>query len=314
MTSAAPSKATKSNRRKPSVKAAVDDALAFLPTLEQLPATLPKNGITARVHRSMLQVDPLNPRSIDPYAADGLRDSVTRTGGLVDDPIWNRRTGHIVGGHQRLNAEDKRRGTQDYYLSVKVVDWDLKTQREVNVALNNPTIQGQYDVDLLEQLIRDSEAPIDIGAAAFDLPSLEALFLDAGKDLPDALFPSDSPEASAAVQEAAEAVAATLDEADAAKRSEAEAAKIQRLKDDKAKSLAKSAFKAQGNFFFTVVFPTDELREQFVVGIGVDPAAEHIDGMKLAELCGIELDMTAYRKGRKAEQEEQATSSGDESE
>ena len=48
---------------------------------------------------SDLSPAPYNPRTITADALDGLRHSVERFG-LVEPVIWNRQTGHVVGGHQ----------------------------------------------------------------------------------------------------------------------------------------------------------------------------------------------------------------------
>jgi len=44
---------------------------------------------------------PYNPRNISSEALSGLQASVDRFG-LVKPVVWNRRSGHVVGGHQRL--------------------------------------------------------------------------------------------------------------------------------------------------------------------------------------------------------------------
>jgi hypothetical protein len=52
---------------------------------------------------SALKPAPYNPRTITPKAAKGLRASLKRFG-LVQPIVWNRRSKHVVGGHQRLDA------------------------------------------------------------------------------------------------------------------------------------------------------------------------------------------------------------------
>ena len=55
------------------------------------------NLITKRIDE--LDPAPFNPRTISSEALDGLYHSVERFG-LVELIVWNRRTGHVVGGHQ----------------------------------------------------------------------------------------------------------------------------------------------------------------------------------------------------------------------
>jgi hypothetical protein len=42
-----------------------------------------------------------NPRTISDRAMEGLRNSIERFG-IVQSVVWNKRTGRVVGGHQRL--------------------------------------------------------------------------------------------------------------------------------------------------------------------------------------------------------------------
>jgi hypothetical protein len=53
---------------------------------------------------------PYNPRTISSEALAGLRGSVERFG-LVEPVVWNRRTGRVVGGHQRLKVLQVSRRT-----------------------------------------------------------------------------------------------------------------------------------------------------------------------------------------------------------
>lgn len=46
---------------------------------------------------------PYNPRTISEAALKGLRGSVERFG-MVEPVVWNKQTGNIVGGHQRVKV------------------------------------------------------------------------------------------------------------------------------------------------------------------------------------------------------------------
>lgn len=94
-----------------------------------------------------------NPRRISKKALEGLRASVERFG-LVQPVIVNDRTGHIVGGHQRLKVLlDLGEKTTD----VVVVDLPESEERALNVALNNPHTSGEFD-DTLAALLGDIKA------------------------------------------------------------------------------------------------------------------------------------------------------------
>lgn len=98
---------------------------------------------------------PYNPRTISPEALAGLRASVERFG-LVEPVVWNRRTGHVVGGHQRLKALQAL-GEAD--TQVVVVDLDEIEEKALNVALNSPAIAGEFTPEL-HALLAEIEAAL----------------------------------------------------------------------------------------------------------------------------------------------------------
>lgn len=86
-----------------------------------------------------------------------LKASITEFG-YVDPVIVNERTGHVVGGHQRLQV------LMDLgYTEVDCVVLDIPDAKEkaLNVALNK--IAGAWDIKLLKDLL------LDIDASGFDL-------------------------------------------------------------------------------------------------------------------------------------------------
>jgi hypothetical protein len=162
-------------KSKSSVAQTVPPPSRQLPRLPQLPASKYQNFQVRRIHRRELKDAPYNPRRIDSYAREKLQKNL-RTVGLLEPPIWNQRTGHIVGGHQRIAALDALEGGDDYYLDVAVTNLDEKTEREQNVALNNSAIQGQWDIPLLAELMKGDG--FDISKAGFDAMDLQVMFDD----------------------------------------------------------------------------------------------------------------------------------------
>lgn len=81
-----------------------------------------------------------NPRRITDEALDGLAASIDRFG-LVEPVVWNRRTGRVVGGHQRLRVLERRGETET---QVVVVDLEETDEKALNLALNNPAIAGEF--------------------------------------------------------------------------------------------------------------------------------------------------------------------------
>lgn len=100
-----------------------------------------------------------NPRMISPEAYAGLKSSIERFG-LVQPIVWNRRTGNVVSGHQRLSVLLEGGETET---DVVVVDLDDVEEKALNVTQNNDNITGSFTEGLDELLAEISEG---IGDAA----------------------------------------------------------------------------------------------------------------------------------------------------
>lgn len=122
-----------------------------------------------------LKPAPYNPRQITPQARDGLRTSIARFG-LVQPIIFNKRSGFIVGGHQRVEALKESGATE---AQVVVVDLNATEERALNITLNNPAVEGEYTPGLQELLsdLRDEMSPVD-----FDELRLKELLQEVSED------------------------------------------------------------------------------------------------------------------------------------
>lgn len=119
------------------------------------------NSEIVEVMRSEIHPAAYNPRFTDDEGKKLLKQSLKRYG-VVGGIVVNRQTGNtVVGGHQKIfildnlhkyNEETKE---NDYGLRVEMVDIDIKTEKELNITLNNPNVGGQWDYDALRQLIPD---------------------------------------------------------------------------------------------------------------------------------------------------------------
>jgi len=122
-----------------------------------------------------------NPRQMSPSAKRRLRTALDNPKiGLVNALIWNRRSGNLVVVHQRIEQLDVLEGHQDYKLTVDMIDVDEVVEKQINVLLNNPAVQGQYDLDMLQDVIgsiAQTEGG-DIHATGFATSDLHALFDD----------------------------------------------------------------------------------------------------------------------------------------
>lgn len=134
-----------------------------------------------------LRSAPFNPRQIDADALVGLEASLESFGD-ISGICWNRRTGHLVAGHQRLAALRQRYGVElrvehqdgeavivtpkGERFPIRVVDWDELTEKAANLAANNRALEGRFTegaLPLLEELGRERPALFDatfLGAIA----------------------------------------------------------------------------------------------------------------------------------------------------
>lgn len=101
--------------------------------------------------------------------------------GYVEPIIWNKRTGVVVGGHQRLKVL-KRLGYTE--VDCVVLDIDEQKEKSLNVALNK--ISGSWDVPLLTALLKDlDENGFDTTLTGFDVTEMSDLFDDQSEIVED---------------------------------------------------------------------------------------------------------------------------------
>lgn len=99
-----------------------------------------------------------NPRVISETALEGLAHSMQRFG-CVEPIIVNVRDGRniLIGGHQRMKVL-RAHGVEECLCVV--VDLDASNERVLNLALNNPEIQGQF-IDAIGDYIENLSASVD---------------------------------------------------------------------------------------------------------------------------------------------------------
>lgn len=114
-----------------------------------------------------------NPRSITPEALDGLKQSI-QDHGLVQAIVANRRTGNIIGGHQRVVAM-KELGVRE--VTVAWVDVEEEREKVLNLTLNNRLIEGDWDLDKLRLVLEELQETMP---EALDLYRLADMGIDLG--------------------------------------------------------------------------------------------------------------------------------------
>ena len=208
------------------------------------------------MRRSQINTAPYNPRIISDQAKKKLGKGIDEWG-LVEPLVWNKRTGVLVSGHQRISKLDSLEGDNDYVLDFSVVDVDEKRERELNVLLNNRNLQGDYDTDLLASLLNDSTG-FDYNAAGLTINDLNILGVSS---MP--LDESEAPEIEDAKEKFQKGLEHTRDErADYEKKN---------AKDDP-------------EFFITTIFRDRATKERFLEKHNLDESTKYLSAEALDAL------------------------------
>ena len=114
-----------------------------------------------------------NPREIEPHQLEALKRSIDRWG-FVEPVIVNKRTGLIVGGHQRTKAAIELAIEE---VPVTYVDLDDDAEKALNIALNK--IAGDWDEQKLSDLLADLEkGGQDLEDLGFESGEIDELLKD----------------------------------------------------------------------------------------------------------------------------------------
>jgi len=195
------------------------------------------------INRSDIKNADYNPRRIGEAEAKLLKKSL-KTHGLVDTLIFNKQTGNLVGGHQRLAQLDSLENGTDYALTVSVIDVPLKKEKEINLMLNNPNAQGEYNFEMVKDLIID----LDLDATGFTEYDLTLMGVES--DLEEITKEEKSRE-----------------------QIEADIAKV---KEAKQKSKDKNV--SQGENYIVVTFSSIEAKESFLETLGHEGDDRYLKG------------------------------------
>lgn len=131
-----------------------------------------------RLPLAALQPAPYNPRiTLRPgdAAFEKLKRSLEEFD-LVQPIVWNCRTGHVVGGHQRLEVLKQAGRTE---VDCVVVDLPLEREKALNITLNNVSVASEWDPDKLLSVLEDlHDLPdFDSTLTGFDEQQLQDLLL-----------------------------------------------------------------------------------------------------------------------------------------
>ncbi|MCW4374573.1 site-specific DNA-methyltransferase [Listeria monocytogenes] len=136
--------------------------------------------IIEKVNLEQLIPADYNPRK-DLQPGDSEYEKIKRSleeFGYVDPVIWNKTTGRVVGGHQRLKVLASMGRTE---VECVVVELNEEKEKALNVALNK--ISGDWDKEKLVVLMTDLDAAdFDVSLTGFDAAEIDDLFKDTLRD------------------------------------------------------------------------------------------------------------------------------------
>ena len=200
---------------------------------------------TEVINRAQIKNAEYNPRQITREAEKALRKGL-REHGLVAPITWNRRTGNIVGGHQRIKQLDALEKRKDYDLTVAVIDVDEREEAALNVQLNNTSMMGDWDFDKLADI-----------SESFDLDFDDMGFTQSDVDL---MFDGD--ERFTELYSDMNQAGAKADLAD--------------IKASREKSRDVLEQKNDANYMLTIVFRSQDERTAFLRRISVPPYEDYV--------------------------------------
>lgn len=222
------------------------------------------------VKRSEIHPADYNPRKIDEQGKRMLKRSMKQFG-VVGGIIVNSQTGNtIVGGHQKVAILDEmyKYPDNDYSLRVEMISVDRKTEKTLNIALNNGNISGSWDYDALARLVPDIDYK-DAGLTDADLNMIGCDFL---------LQTEEENSLAGALEEMMQPVTEQK-EAEKAARQLERAEKVAHMKDVKqqVKELAQETA-ANMDAYLMLSFDTWEAKAAFCERFGYDPYQKFIKG------------------------------------
>lgn len=194
-----------------------------------------------------------NPRIMDKEAKKRLKEGLKRHG-LVSTLTWNKRTGNLVGGHQRLEQLDALEKNKDYTLDVCVIDVPVEEEAVLNVQLNNPSMQGDWDLDKLATMTEE----FDLNFQDMGFTQLDIDFMYDGDERFTEMF--QTPEA--------EEVKTGLAE----------------VKEARAASKERMAENNNINFYSVIVFEDEEQKRDFYKKISVPMSEEYLTADNILRL------------------------------
>lgn len=130
--------------------------------------TIPVHKINPSPYNPRIDLQPGDPEY------DSLKNSIKKFG-YIDPLVWNERTGHLVGGHQRFKVLMEDNPSE---ILVSVVSLNEQDEKALNIALNK--IDGDWDEEKLLVLLEELKTigEVDLTLTGFDDVDLKKMLGD----------------------------------------------------------------------------------------------------------------------------------------
>lgn len=246
-----------------------------------------KQSETKILKRSEITPSDYNPRTITDEARKALKKNI-KENGIIGGMVWNKQTGNLVSGHQKLSIADeinKYQDGNDYEIKVEVVDVDLKKEKELNVFFNSKAVQGQMDYKKLAQIFPDIDASlagldgVDISMIEVEIPTnieIEVPTFEPQQDKVEKAMLEKS-----ITQELDNSKVAPATSVHKMEQEMSEEEKIAHVKAIKEK--VKEGAVYEGDPYFTISFDSYDNKVQFLESLGFNPDDKFIKGEEFAD-------------------------------
>lgn len=225
---------------------------------------------TIEIQRSDINLADYNPRSISGETRKKLKQNIKKNG-LLGGLVYNLRTKTLISGHQRISVLDELNNypDTDYLVKVEAIDVDEQREKELNVWFNNTSVQGQWDYDMLAQIIPD----IDYKNAGLTDEDLQLIGID---------FTMQTEEEQSITGDINSLIAPVQNQKEAVKQAKKElsqAEKIAHNKEVKAQVMQEAQEKAENMESYVMIsFETYKAKAAFMERFGFDKREKFVKG------------------------------------
>jgi len=126
-------------------------------------------------NRKISELKPMkdNPRKISDEQLKMLEKSIDKFG-YIEPIVWNRKTGNVISGHQRLKVLMSK-GMKE--VEVVSVELDESQEKALNIAMNK--ISGDWDFSKLNNILKELK---EIDEELFELTGFNELLINIDKE------------------------------------------------------------------------------------------------------------------------------------